>query len=248
MLTHSEQMDQIASALADAQADLGIVIKQNQNDAFGSRYADLTKVWEAFQRVGPRHGLSIVQMPGHFDAAARTMSMSVRLMHNSGQWLGGDMSMPLSRADAHAYGSACTYARRYSLAALIGICPYDDDGNEASGVQVGAPPYQLNKQWSSVRSGQAKLQAVSRSRAAGLSSRNRDEEEGTDTAVSSTVPADPQGLHDLRKLVAKAGADEDALCAHYRVSELDELSPRDAARARRALLRKIEDQQEEVKS
>lgn len=248
MLTQSDYIDQLASALADVQGDLGQVVKQNQNDAFGSKYADLTKVWEAFQRVGPRHGLSIVQMPGHFDAAARTMSMSVRLMHNSGQWLGGDMSMPLSRADAHAYGSACTYARRYSLAALIGICPYDDDGNEASGVQVGAPPYQLNKQWSSVRSGQAKLQAVSGSRAAGLSSRNRDEEEGTDTAVSSAVPADPQGLHDLRKLVAKAGADEDGLCAHYRVRQLDELSPRDAVRARRALLRKIEDQQGEAKS
>lgn len=133
MLTHSEQIDQLASALADAQADLGTVIKQSQNDAFGSKYADLTRVWEAFQRVGPRHGLSIVQMPGHFDAVSRTMSLSVKLMHNSGQWLGGDMSMPLSRGDAHAYGSACTYARRYSLAALIGIhapaCRGEADGS-----------------------------------------------------------------------------------------------------------------------
>lgn len=108
MLTHSEQIDQLASALADAQADLGTVIKQSQNDAFGSKYADLTRVWEAFQRVGPRHGLSIVQMPGHFDALSRTMSLSVKLMHNSGQWLGGDMSMPLSRGDAHAYHPHCS--------------------------------------------------------------------------------------------------------------------------------------------
>ena len=134
MLTQSEHIDQLAAALADVQALIDGVLKESPNAVYGSRYADLSKVWEAFQKVGPDHGLSVVQLPGRFDGEARTMSMSVRLLHSSGQWLGGEMSMPLSRADAHAYGSACTYARRYSLAALVGICPQDDDGNAASGV------------------------------------------------------------------------------------------------------------------
>ena len=132
MLTQSEHIDQLATALADVQALIDGVLKESPNSVYGSRYAELSKVWEAFQRVGPDHGLSVVQLPGQFNAEARTMSMSVRLMHSSGQWLGGEMSMPLSRADAHAYGSACTYARRYSLAALVGICPHDDDGNAAA--------------------------------------------------------------------------------------------------------------------
>lgn len=240
MLTHSEQIDQIASALADAQADLGIVFKHSQNDAFGSKYADLARVWEAFQRVGPRHGLSVVQMPGHYDASVRTMVMSVKLMHNSGQWLGGDMSMPLSRGDAHAYGSACTYARRYSLAAMIGICPHDDDGNEASGI-VAAPP--ARKPFP-----QAFPERVSGRAIAHTSPRQRSapppplaEAKASDEALEmGGAPADPQGLSELRKLVSAAAVEEAALCQHYHVKALHELSPHDAARARRALKRKVQ--------
>lgn len=242
MLTHSEQIDQLASALADAQADLGTVIKQSQNDAFGSKYADLTRVWEAFQRVGPRHGLSVVQMPGHFDAVSRTMSLSVKLMHNSGQWLGGVMSMPLSRGDAHAYGSACTYARRYSLAALIGICPQDDDGNDASGVQVGFNAVMKSQLGAASRRGPAAHPRP-------LAVQNRQAEtapaDGPGEIVSMAggageVPADPQGLRELRQLTDAAGVDEAALCKHYRVGTLSELSPCDAARVKRALKRKID--------
>lgn len=240
MLNHSEQIDQIASALADAQADLGVVYKHSQNDAFGSKYADLTKVWEAFQRVGPRHGLSVVQMPGHYDAAARTMVMSVKLMHNSGQWLGGDMSMPLSRGDAHAYGSACTYARRYSLAALVGICPHDDDGNEASGFVATSP---ARKPHSLVLTDKGGSHAASRRPMTQRSARPSPPADLTvsdKTVAGGEVPADPQGLRELRKLAAAAAVEEAALCQHYRVNALHELSPHDTVRARRALKRKVQ--------
>jgi hypothetical protein len=39
--------------------------------------------------------------------------------------------MPLAKPDAHGVGSAITYARRYALAAMVGIAPEDDDGNKA---------------------------------------------------------------------------------------------------------------------
>lgn len=240
MLTQSDQIDQIASALADAQADLSAVFKHSQNEAFGSKYADLARVWEAFQRVGPRHGLSVVQMPGAFDAATRTMSMSVKLMHNSGQWLGGDMSMPLSRSDAHAYGSACTYARRYSLASLIGICPQDDDGNEASGVEVASAARRANFQ---PRYGaEGAMRAGVRVSGGGVcpAPGHAGEVPPRPAISGSGLPADPQGLGELRALALAAQVDEASLCRHYRVAGLDELSPRDAARARRALTRKVE--------
>lgn len=239
MLTHSEQIDQLASALAGAQADLGVVLKQSRNDAFGSRYADLTRVWDAFQRVGPRHGLSVVQMPGAYDAAARTMSMSVRLMHNSGQWLGGDMSMPLSRGDAHAYGSACTYARRYSLAALIGICPHDDDGNAASGVDPTDRFWAGRAKSADLRSGEPRAPS-------GRNLKTPVNKPALDAPTTRnvlhpapTIPDDPQGLLELRRLAAEAGVSEADLCRHYGVTALDELSPRDAARVRRALVQKV---------
>lgn len=241
MLTHSEQIDQLASALADAQADLGMVFKQSQNDAFGSKYADLTKVWEAFQRVGPRHGLSVAQMPGSFDATSRTMSMSVRLMHNSGQWLGGDMSMPLSRSDAHAYGSACTYARRYSLAALIGICPHDDDGNEASGVQVVSPALRPDPRWGPrAQNGAAPSHRTVRGPAVQRPRLEQEDAPADLVGVREDIPADPQGLKELRELAAAAAVEEKTLCQHYGVETLQELSPRDATRARRALTRKFQ--------
>jgi len=251
MLIQSTQIDQLASALAGVQADLGIVIKQSSNDIYGSKYADLSRIWDAFQRLGPRHGLSVVQMPGHFDASGRTMAMSIRLMHNSGQWLGGEMSMPLSRADAHAYGSACTYARRYSLAALIGICPHDDDGNDACSPQ----PTPANRQVSAVwgkrereRSPVAKDPQVSPSR----QGQPRGEciasaEPAALKADDAKIPSDPQGFIELRALLNQANLNEDALCRHYRVTAIEDLSPSDTARASRALKRKLQTSKTEDK-
>lgn len=244
MLIQSTQIDQLASALAGVQADLGVVIKQSSNDIYGSKYADLSRIWDAFQRLGPRHGLSVVQMPGHFDASGRTMAMSIRLMHNSGQWLGGEMSMPLSRADAHAYGSACTYARRYSLAALIGICPHDDDGNDA----CSPPPASANRQAAAVW-GKRERERSPLAKDLQVSPRRQDQPRDqyaapTETAARNAedekIPADPQGFIELRALLNQANLDEETLCRHYRVTAIEDLSPSDTARASRALKRKLQ--------
>jgi hypothetical protein len=245
MLTQSEHIDQLATALADVQALIDGVLKESPNAIYGSRYAELSKVWEAFQRVGPDHGLSVVQLPGQFNAEARTMSMSVRLMHSSGQWLGGEMSMPLSRADAHAYGSACTYARRYSLAALVGICPHDDDGNAASGIDGVTPRIQsaahCRPRVSSQAHGPRHVDVVSR-----VSQKGDPAAPPVPNPQSQTpaprMPHDPQHVDELQALLDQAGVEPKALCQHYRVDALMDLSPRDAARARRALTKKIEAQ------
>lgn len=132
MITTSETLDKFAAAMALVQAEIGGAIKGNVNPAFKSKYADLSAVWEAFQAVGPRHGISIMQMPGLYDPVAKTMTMHQIVMHSSGQSVRSELSVPLSKPDAQGYGSAVTYARRYSLAAAVGICPEDDDGNAAS--------------------------------------------------------------------------------------------------------------------
>ena len=61
-----------------------------------------------------------------------------------------------------------------------------------------------------------------------------------DRAKVSQVPEDPQQLAELHDLLEASGVQAEALCRHYRVPQLADLSPRDAARARRALLKKIE--------
>jgi hypothetical protein len=52
----------------------------------------------------------------------------------------GRLHVPASKQDAQGYGSALTYARRYSLMAACGIAPEDDDGNAASRRAPAAPP------------------------------------------------------------------------------------------------------------
>ena len=60
------------------------------------------------------------------------MEMTTMLLHASGEWMRGSLSIPLGKVDAHGYGSATTYARRYALAAFVGVSPDEDDGNAAA--------------------------------------------------------------------------------------------------------------------
>jgi hypothetical protein len=54
-------------------------------------------------------------------------------IHESGEiFSAGKLHVPATKHDAQGYGSALTYARRYSLMAACGIAPEDDDGNAAS--------------------------------------------------------------------------------------------------------------------
>jgi hypothetical protein len=55
------------------------------------------------------------------------------ILHSSGEWICcGILALPVSKKDAQGYGSALTYARRYSLSAAVGVAPEDDDGNAAT--------------------------------------------------------------------------------------------------------------------
>ena len=74
--------------------------------------------------------LPISQFPGEYIDG--TMSLTTLLTHSSGEWIGQQMSLPVSKPDAQGSGSALTYMRRYALAAFIGVVQADDDANAAS--------------------------------------------------------------------------------------------------------------------
>jgi len=127
----SEQIDQLAAALALAAADIRPAIKDANNPAFNSKYADLGAVFDAAKPALTKHGLVVVQMPAHSDDAL--LHLTTRVMHKSGQWVEGTMSIPVGKVNAHGYGSAITYARRYAFSAALGIvADEDDDGNKAA--------------------------------------------------------------------------------------------------------------------
>jgi hypothetical protein len=130
VIEQSESIAALAKALTQVQGSVEGAVKGKVNPAFKSKYADLTSVWEACREPLVMNGLSVVQFPG--EMIDNRMTLTTQLSHESGEWMRCTLSIPLTKADAQGYGSAVTYARRYALAAVVGVCPEDDDGNAAS--------------------------------------------------------------------------------------------------------------------
>jgi hypothetical protein len=125
----SEQIDKIAPAFVKAQAACNGAKKSSSNPHFKSKYADLSAVWDACEGALESNKLSVLQGLG--EVIDGKMQIETMLLHDSGQWIKSLASIPLPKADPQGYGSASTYARRYTLAALMGIVQEDDDGNAA---------------------------------------------------------------------------------------------------------------------
>lgn len=124
----SEQINELAASLASAQMELENASKNAANPHFKSKYADLAEVLNTVRPVFAKHGLSVTQFPSY---AEGLVSVRTVLMHKSGQWMSGDASAPATKLDAQGVGSAITYLRRYSLAAVAGVAQEDDDANAA---------------------------------------------------------------------------------------------------------------------
>lgn len=122
----------LASALSKAQGEMEGAKKDSSNPAFRSKYADLASVWDAVREPLSKHGLCILQFP--CPAQDGQVGLVTTLLHESGESISQVFYMPVKdKTNAQAVGSALTYARRYSLMAVCGIAPEDDDGNSAAG-------------------------------------------------------------------------------------------------------------------
>lgn len=126
----SEQLNELATALAKAQGELENASKSSANPHFKSKYADLAEILNTVRPVFSANGLSVTQCPGF---ANGMVTVETLLMHVSGQWISSTISAPVGKQDAQGVGSAITYCRRYSLAAVAGIAQEDDDGNASIG-------------------------------------------------------------------------------------------------------------------
>ena len=125
----SEQIDQIAAALVQAQAVAAPALKQSTNPAFKSKYADLAACFEAVRPGLTAANLAVLQEAVLTDIG---VAVTTRIIHASGQWIQTEpLTVPLGKRDAHGVGSATSYGKRYSLSAALGIVADDDDGNGA---------------------------------------------------------------------------------------------------------------------
>lgn len=130
-MRRSEDIGELAAALAKAQGSMPTVAKGSNNPFFNSTYADLADVVEAIRPHLSENGLAVVQMPETQDGKPVVTTM---LMHESGQWVMGTLELTVQKNDMQAIGSATTYARRYQYSGAVGaVADADDDGNAASG-------------------------------------------------------------------------------------------------------------------
>lgn len=120
----------ISSAFVKAQKAFGPALKTKANGAFkGSTYAPLDACIDAVMPALNEHGIAVIQKTHECEDG---VAVETIFLHESGETLSsGIIRVPASKHDAHGYGSAMTYARRYSLMAACGIAPEDDDGNSA---------------------------------------------------------------------------------------------------------------------
>lgn len=128
-MTSSEAINDLAAAIAKAQASMKPAVKDARNPHFNSTYADLAAVIEAAKTYAA-HGIAIVQ---DVTTSETGVSVTTRMIHASGQWLEfGPLTVPMGKRDAHGVGSATTYAKRYALQGAALIPSDDDDGNAAT--------------------------------------------------------------------------------------------------------------------
>lgn len=138
-MNHSESLTKLATALAKAQGEMENAAKTSDNPFFRSKYADLAEVINTVRPVLAKHGLSVVQMPG-FDGTA--VYVENVILHESGEWMSATSGSPMPimttkdgrelPPSPQGVGSAITYLRRYSLAAVCMVAQEDDDDAEAA--------------------------------------------------------------------------------------------------------------------
>lgn len=133
-MKRSEQINEIATALAKAQGLLSGAIKDSVNPHFKSRYADLASVWEACRAPLSTNGLSVSQ---GVSAGDGRVTITTLLAHSSGQWYESTLDLIPRDQTPQSVGSAITYGKRYALSGIVGVAPDDDDdGNSASTASV----------------------------------------------------------------------------------------------------------------
>lgn len=123
-------MKNIAIAFLKAQKQFSPALKTATNPHFRSKYVALDGCIEAVLDALNENGIALIQKNHDCDDGVKVETV---FLHESGEELsGGILHVPADKNNPQGYGSALTYARRYSLMAACGIAPEDDDGNAAS--------------------------------------------------------------------------------------------------------------------
>ncbi|WP_347975686.1 ERF family protein [Microbacterium sp. ProA8] len=131
---------QLAKALTAFHTELPKVGKGSTNPAFKSKYADLADIVSVVLPALAKQGLAWITTPRVSDDG---FVLEYELRHTSGDSITGSWPLPdPEKATPQQMGSAVTYAKRYTLSAVTGIAPDEDDDGNAASKGPGAAPRQ----------------------------------------------------------------------------------------------------------
>jgi hypothetical protein len=124
----SEQINEIATAMAKAQGQIQNPAKDKDNPFFKSKYADLAEVLNVIRPAFSQNGLALIQTP--FTAENGNIGVTTMIAHASGQWMSDSIDIPAQGKNLAQESGACiSYLRRYSASAFAGVAQEDLDGN-----------------------------------------------------------------------------------------------------------------------
>lgn len=132
-MNQTEDIKDLVAALAKAQGKMEPAKFNKVNPHFKNRYADFTSCMDACRVPLSENGLSIMQ---YCETINEKLTLVTMLAHTSGQWIKSHFPLNPAKMDSQSIGSAMTYAKRYSLSAMLGIVSdeeEDDDGEAAHG-------------------------------------------------------------------------------------------------------------------
>ncbi len=125
------EMKSYNESMSKVQAHIEGAFKDSKNPFFKSSYADLESVWGVARKPLADNGFSVMQTP-----CKTGEHLITTISHTSGAWVRGSWPLNTVKKDPQGYMASVTYARRGSLASMLGIYQTDDDGNEASNLET----------------------------------------------------------------------------------------------------------------
>jgi hypothetical protein len=126
----SENISELTKALSSAQGQFKGVLKEKSGHNY--KYAELNSYLESIRDPLSTNNLAITQVISEDGAALITY-----LLHESGQWIRSFFPLKAnslkSGNEIQAFGSVISYARRYSIAAILRLAQEDDDHQSHKG-------------------------------------------------------------------------------------------------------------------
>ncbi len=136
----SEQIDQLATALAKAQLEFEVAVKNCKNPFFKSFYADFEAIIKATRPALGKYGLSVCQPPMSSVENGNSFLMTL-LMHASGQWIKSELIYLPPKSDVQSLSSYNTYIKRMCYTNIVGCAVGEGEDDGEAAMQRNQPVY-----------------------------------------------------------------------------------------------------------